>query len=325
MCAGVVHGVFRGEAGSKITGRADLPAGTGAYSRVMRWLRRSGVRLSALLFALSAVWWALPARADEGPWVTYPDDPIDLKQRRLANGLTVLLSENHEVPRIFGAVIVRAGGKNDPASATGIAHYLEHMLFKGTEALGTVDAARERPHLQRITALYERLRTTTDEEERAGLLAAIDRESQAAGKLAIPNELDRLLLEMGGTGVNAFTTPDITVYYNAFPARSVDRWLWLYAHRFQDPVFRLFPSELEAVYEEKNQSMDSFEPIAEVFLKHFFPTHPYGSQVVLGSVEHLKNPSLKEMYAFYRRYYVPGNMALALSGDFDAEAIWPVI
>lgn len=147
MCAGVVHGVFRGEAGSKITGRADLPAGTGAYSRVMRWLRRSGVRLSALLFALSAVWWALPARADEAPWVTYPDDPIDLKQRRLANGLTVLLSENHEVPRIFGAVIVRAGGKNDPASATGIAHYLEHMLFKGTEELGTVDAARERPHL----------------------------------------------------------------------------------------------------------------------------------------------------------------------------------
>ncbi|MCB9749288.1 MAG: insulinase family protein [Myxococcales bacterium] len=259
--------------------------------------------------------WAAPAAGD----------PIHVKRAVLDNGLTVLVSENHERPSVFGAVVVRAGGKHDPADATGIAHYLEHMLFKGTQALGTIDYEREAPHIARIEALYEQLRGTEDEAARAELRAEIERASQEAGRYAIPNELDHVLQELGSTGVNAFTSPDITVYHNTFPSSRTSKWLAVYGHRFQQPVFRLFQSELEAVYEEKNRSMDGFDPIAEEFLRHFFRAHPYGRQLVIGSVEHLKNPSLKEMRAFYERYYVPNNMALVLAGDVDAAAILPEI
>ncbi len=259
-----------------------------------------------------------------GTWTTYKDDPIAIQERRLSNGLTVLISSDHRSPRVFGAVVVKAGGKDDPETATGIAHYLEHMLFKGTEELGTADYSAERPHLERIEALYEALREAP-EGERPELLKAIDEAAQAAGRQAIPGEFDRVLQQLGSKRVNAFTTPDITVYYNEFPARSLPRWLFVYGHRFLRPVFRLFPSEIETVYEEKNRSMDDFDPIADVFLAAFFPDHPYGEKTVLGSVDHLKKPSLKAMYAFYRRHYRADNMALVLAGDVDADAIWPLI
>jgi zinc protease len=252
-------------------------------------------------------------------------DPIHVQERRLANGLTVLISEDPNLPRIFGAVVVRAGSKHDPAHATGIAHYLEHMLFKGTRELGTVDYTREAPHLLHLERLYERLRGAATDADREALLVEIDRAAREAGRYAIPGELDRALHDLGATGVNAFTTPDITVYHNELPPRSLEAWLALTAHRFRDPVFRLFPSELEAVYEEKNRAMDGLDPIADAFLARFFPGHPYGAQTTLGSVEHLKSPSLREMREFYRRHYVASNMALVLAGDLDAAAIWPII
>ncbi|MEZ4379837.1 MAG: insulinase family protein [Nannocystaceae bacterium] len=293
---------------------------------VRAWLRGVGLVAAVALAGSPAAARGEAAKpaAAASAWRTFAGDPIAVKERRLANGLTVLISENHEVPRVFGAVVVKAGGKDDPAAATGIAHYLEHMLFKGTKALGTADFERERPHLERIEALYEGLRDA-DDEGRAEILAAIDDAAQEAGSAAIPGELDRVLQELGSTRVNAFTTPDITVYYNELPARSLPGWLLVYGRRFVDPVFRLFPSELEAVYEEKNRSMDGFDPIADAFLAAFFPGHPYGTKTILGSVDHLKRPSIKAMYAFYRRHYRADNMALVLAGDVDAEAIWPLI
>ncbi|MBL4686572.1 MAG: insulinase family protein, partial [Nannocystaceae bacterium] len=256
----------------------------------------------------------------------FEDDPIGVVQMRLPNGLTVLLSENHERSEIFGAVVVRAGGKNDPAEHTGIAHYLEHMLFKGTDELGTIDYAQERPHLDEIERLYNEYAAARTDAARDRLQHAIDDAAQKAAKWAIPNELDHLLAELGGTEVNAFTTNDITAYYNLFPSSQLSTWLDIYAHRFEAPVFRLFPSELEAVYEEKNRSMDGFmEPAYEAFIRSLYPGHPYGEQPVLGTVEHLKRPSLTAMREFYERYYVASNMALVLSGDFEAASIAPMI
>ncbi len=296
-------------------------SGSSARRRTARVGRALGLMLITLVCSL-----ALPVRAWAGTWAAAAaGDPIGVKRTVLDNGLTVLISENHERPSVFGAVVVRAGGKNDPADATGIAHYLEHMLFKGTQTLGTVDYAGEAPYIERIEALYEQLRVTADEGERAALRGKIEQASQEAGRYAIPNELDHLLQELGSTGVNAFTSPDITVYHNTFPSSRTAKWLAVYGHRFQNPVFRLFQSELEAVYEEKNRSMDGFDPIAEEFLKHFFREHPYGRQMVIGTVEHLKNPSLKAMRSFYERYYVPNNMALVLSGDVVAEEVLPQI
>ena len=281
--------------------------------------------LLALALALLALLAPALARAAPPGWVTHPGDPLAVHERRLDNGLTVLVSVDPQLPRVFGAVVVRAGGRHDPQDATGAAHLLEHMLFKGTDALGVLDPVAERPHLERIEALYEELRAAPGDDARAAILAAIDREAQAAARHAIPGELDRILQDLGAVDVNAFTTPDITVYHSEFPARGLDRWLAVHAERFRAPVFRLFPSELESVYEEKNRAMDGLDPIADAFLARFFPGHPYGQQSVLGSAQHLRSPSLRALRDFHRRHYVAGNMALILVGDLDLGPLGPLL
>jgi zinc protease len=255
-----------------------------------------------------------------------PADPLQVRQLVLDNGLTVLLSENHERPEVFGAVVVRTGGKNDPLHQTGMAHYLEHMLFKGTTDFGTLDWEAERPLQEELERLYDELAAAPDDGARAAIQARISATVKKTYAYTVPNELDQILEEIGGTGVNAFTTYDETVYHNKFPASQIDSWLAIYAHRFEDPVFRLFPTELEAVYEEKNIAIDTtgYE-LFRRFMRGAFPQHPYGQNDILGEIEHLKRPPLRAMKAYFERYYVPGNMALVLSGDFDAEAIVPVI
>lgn len=252
----------------------------------------------------------------------YPvfEDPLKVKEYVLKNGLTVMLSENHNTPQVFGVIAVKAGGKNDPKEATGMAHYLEHMLFKGTKEMGTWNYEKEAVYLKEIEGLYEILGKTTDEKERANIQQKINEAAIKAGEFAIPNEMDRMLSEMGGTKVNAFTTEDFTAYFNEFPANKLEQWLQIYDHRFEEPVFRLFQSELETVYEEKNISMDSpFNYVFEEFSKNFWKNHPYGQQPIIGLTEHLKNPSLQKMYEYFNTYYVANNMVLALSGDFDTE------
>jgi zinc protease len=247
-------------------------------------------------------------------------DPLNVKQYVLDNGLTVLLTENHNEAKVFGVVAVKAGGKNDPKDATGMAHYLEHMLFKGTEEMGTWDYENEVVHLNEIKKLYEDLGNTLDSKERESIQLKINEASIKAGQYAIPNEMDRMLSEIGSSNVNAFTTEDYTAYINEFPSNKLEHWLKIYAHRFEKPVFRLFQSELETVYEEKNISMDSpFSVVFDEFNKNFWKKHPYGQQTIIGHTEHLKNPSLKKMYEYFETYYVANNMVLALSGDFNAD------
>lgn len=257
---------------------------------------------------------------------TQAQSSLEVKKFVLDNGFTVFLNEDPTAKEVYGAVVVKAGSKNDPASATGIAHYLEHLLFKGTTDLGTVDFSKEKPFLDSINYYYDRLGETKDEKERARLQMLINNQSVQAAKYALPTEFDKLIQSIGGTGLNAFTTPDMTVYHNAFPAHQVEKWLDLYSHRFQKPVFRSFQSELEVVYEEKNRSMDNFQvKLFELVNKNLFRHHPYGTQTTLGSVEHLKNPSLTKMYAFFNSYYVANNMALVLCGNFNAEEVMPLI
>lgn len=255
-----------------------------------------------------------------------PEPPIKVKEYELKNGLTVMLTENHDMPKIYGMVAVKAGGKNDPKDATGIAHYLEHMLFKGSETMGTIDFEKEKPLLDEITRLYEKLGQTKEEEERLKIQTDINEISKKAGEFAIANDLDGLLATIGATGVNAYTTEDYTAYHNTFPSSQLDKWLEIYSHRFEKPVFRLFQSELETVYEEKNRSMDdAFGQVFETLLENIYKNHPYGQQTVLGSVEHLKNPPMSKMYDYYNKYYVANNMVLILSGDFDTDSILPKI
>ena len=251
---------------------------------------------------------------------------IEVKTIILDNGLTVYLSEDHTKPEVFGAVIVKAGGKDDPKDATGMAHYQEHMLFKGTQKLGTTNWEKEKPHIDRTFELYDELGKTTDEEARKKIQLEINKESLEAAKYSIPNELSNIIKSMGGTRLNAGTGPDNTVFYNAFPPNQINRWIDLYAHRFINPVFRSFQAELEVVYEEKNMYSEMFfSPLLEEFNRNFFKKHPYGQQTLIGTVDDLKNPSLTKMYKFFQTHYVANNMALVIVGDFNTEEIIPQI
>ena len=252
--------------------------------------------------------------------------PIDVEVYQLDNGLTVILNEDHNLPQVFGSIMVRAGGKDDLKGATGMAHYMEHMLFKGTQELGTTNWEAEKPHIDSIFRLYDRLGRETDPEIRKNIQKDINAESLKANKYAIPGEMFNLLRNMGGTRVNAGTINDYTIFFNAFPSTQTERWLDFYSHRFENPVFRGFQAELEVVYEEKNMYSDNFAfSMIENFNKNFYRNHPYGQQTLIGTIEDLKNPSLTKMYDFYTTWYVPNNMALVLTGDFDKETIKPLI
>src|SRR5438094_1759154 len=245
-----------------------------------------------------------------------PKDPMAVQIYQLDNGLTVYLTENHETPRFEAQIAVRAGSKHDPAESTGLAHYLEHMLFKGTTRVGTLDYEKEKPHLDRITELYEKHFHETDPEKRKAIYAEINQESQLAAQFEIPNEMDKLYKAMGEQGLNAHTWHEETVYQVNLPRNRLEQWAILESERFQHPVFRLFQPELEIVYEEKNQTLDNKEAVIEFAVnKLLFKKHPYGQQTTIGEVEHLKNPSLKNMYEFFEKNYVPGNMAIVISGD----------
>lgn len=253
-------------------------------------------------------------------------EALKLVSFTLPNGFAVYINEDPHASEVYGAVAVRAGGKYDPKDATGMGHYLEHMLFKGTDRLGTYDYAKEKPLLDQIVKLYDELGNTKEEARRESIQKRINELSVEAAKYAVPNEMDRLLSRIGSKNVNAFTSQEAIVYYNSFPAHQIGPWLDLYAHRFQNPVFRLFQSELETVYEEKNRSMDNYGSVLfETFAKHFYKNHPYGQQTILGETEHLKNPSLSKMQAYYDAYYVPNNMALLLTGPISADEVRPMI
>lgn len=244
----------------------------------------------------------------------------------LPNGLKVFLQEDKTQPNAVGAIVVKGGSKCDPPEATGIAHYFEHMMFKGTDSIGTLDFVLEKQYLDSIEDQYERLATATDPLLRTQIQKKINELSLQAAQYAIPNEFDRLVSHFGGTGLNAFTSEDNIVYFNTFPGEKTPLWIELYAHRFINPVFRLFQSELETVYEEKNMYADfSFTAVQEKWQEVAHPNHPYGTQTILGSAEHLKNPSLSKMREYFDKYYVPSNMALVLTGYFDTEQILPLI
>jgi predicted Zn-dependent peptidase len=237
----------------------------------------------------------------------------------LANGLSVYLSENHEEPWVSCRIAVRAGAADEPAHATGLAHYLEHMLAnKGTRSLGTRDADAEQVHLARLRELYERLRELGDD-QRAALLAEIDAENQAANRWAIANELKQTYGLLGGQGLNAFTSHDRTVYVVDVPSNRLEAWAHLEGDRFREPVFRGFPTEIETIIEEKNRALDDpGRALAMAGSALLWNGHPYARDV-LGEVAHLLAPSIAATERFFATWYVPNNMAVILAGDLDPE------
>lgn len=252
---------------------------------------------------------------------TVPNDPLNVRIYKLENGLTIYLSVYKNAPRIQTYIATRAGSKNDPSDCTGLAHYLEHMLFKGTDVYGTKDFAKEKVELDKIEALYETYRKTKDDDQRKKIYHSIDSISGYASTFAIANEYDKMLSNLGAKGTNAYTWLEQTVYVNDIPSNQLDKWTTIEAERFRNPVLRLFHTELEAVYEEKNRSLDNNgDKSWDALFLGLFPHNTYGSQTTLGTIDHLKNPSLIEIKKYFNTYYVPNNMAICLSGDLDPDA-----
>ena len=258
---------------------------------------------------------------------------IKVETFHLSNGLKVIMCENHDQPKIYGSVVVHAGSKNEDLNATGVAHYFEHMMFKGTDRIGTTDWAKEKPYLDSISDLYDKIQATQDASRRHELQLEINRLNIEASKYAIPNETDVILQQMGCTGLNAGTNYDYTMYYNTLPSNQLENWMEVYAERFRNPVYRLFQGELEAVYEERNiYANEQTYAMQRTLFQECFGEHPY-SRDIIGFDEHLKNPQPSAMKRFYDKYYVASNMTLILVGDFNtAEAkkmaekyfsIWP--
>ena len=278
-----------------------------------------------LLMAMGAAILLL-ASCSQYKYETVAGDPLGTKIYTLDNGLKVYMSVNKETPRIQTYIAVKVGGKNDPSETTGLAHYFEHLMFKGSQNFGTSDYAAEKPLLDEIEALFEVYRNTEDEAERAALYHKIDSISYLASSYSIPNEYDKLMSLIGANGTNAYTSTDMTVYVEDIPSNQIENWARIEADRFMNPVIRGFHTELETVYEEKNMSLTrDFRKALESLDGMLFPDHPYGTQTVLGTQEHLKNPSITNIKNYHKTYYVPNNIAICLSGDFDPDEMVAVI
>ena len=253
----------------------------------------------------------------------------DMTQTRiytLENGLKVYLSVNKEQPRIQTYIAVRTGSKNDPAETTGLAHYLEHLMFKGTDKFGTNNPEAEAPLLDEIEARYEAYRKLTDPEARKQAYHEIDSVSQEAAKYFIPNEYDKLMAAIGAEGTNAYTSNDVTCYTENIPANEIENWAKIQADRFQNMIIRGFHTELEAVYEEYNIGLSQDQrKLYYTISKMLWPNHPYGTQTTIGTQEHLKNPSITNIKNYFKKWYVPNNVAICMSGDLDPDKTMEII
>ncbi len=257
---------------------------------------------------------------------TVAGDPMHARIYTLDNGLKVYMSVNRETPRLQTYIAVKTGSRNDPPETTGLAHYLEHLMFKGTTHFGSSNVTAEAPLLDTIECRFERYRHITDPLMRKKAYHEIDSISQLAARYNIPNEYDKLMASIGSQGSNAYTSEDVTCYVEDIPANEIDSWAKVQADRFKNMVIRGFHTELEAVYEEYNIGLGSDdEKQIQAMSKKLFPGHPYGTQSTIGTQEHLKNPSITNIKNYFHRYYVPNNVAICLAGDFDPDKTIAII
>ena len=244
-------------------------------------------------------------------------DPTGARIYTLDNGLKVYMIVNKDKPRIDAQIAVKVGSKNDPRETTGLAHYFEHLMFKGTKNFGTQNYELEEPMLNEIEQLFEVYRKTTDEAERKALYHRIDSISYEASKIAIPNEYDKMMSAIGGSGTNAYTSYDVTCYTENIPSNQIENWAKIQSDRFQNYVLRGFHTELETIYEEFNMyaSRDNSKNRNAVF-EGLFENHPYNTEII-GLPSHIKNPSITNIKKYHDEWYVPNNMAVVMVGDFN--------
>ena len=252
-------------------------------------------------------------------------DAQELKSFKLPNGLSVFIWEDPSAPDIFGMVTVKAGGKDDPEKYTGLAHYLEHLMFKGNDKIGSLDWEKEKPFYEQIIAKYDEYAEAADPAKKEAISAEINQLTIESAKYSLIGDFMKLTQSMGGEDLNAGTSYDYTSYFNSFPPGEIYKWLELNSERLLNPVFRSFQPELETVYEEYNRIQDQqTSRESEFLLSTIFAGHPYARPLV-GLPEHLKNPQLSQLIKFYNDWYVADNMALILAGNVNTNQVLPII
>ena len=282
--------------------------------------------MKKLFMILGLVVLGMGAQAKDYKFTTVEGDMMKTRIYTLDNALKVYLSVNPEKPRIQTYIAVRTGSKNDPAETTGLAHYLEHLMFKGTKQFGTNNPAAEAPLLAEIEARYEAYRKLTDPEARKQAYHGIDSVSQVAAQYFIPNEYDKLMAAIGAEGTNAYTSNDVTCYTEDIPSNEIENWAKIQSDRFQNMVIRGFHTELEAVYEEYNIGLSQDQrKLFYTISKMLWPNHPYGLQTTIGTQEHLKNPSITNIKNYFNKWYRPNNVAICMAGDFDPDKTIAII
>lgn len=301
--------------------------------RRLKPLRVAALFLTALLLAWSNS--PLPALAQaQSPAMPqtvqsiqpYLDRVIQqVTEFKLDNGMKFIVLERHQAPVVSFLTYADVGGADEPDGKTGVAHFLEHLAFKGTTRIGTVDYGAEKPLLERLDQLSEQIRaaTQTGQKEKEKQLRAEFAEVEAqANQLVKQNEMGRIVEQAGGVGLNATTSADATRYFFSFPSNKLELWMSLESERFLDPVFREFYKEQDVILEERRLRTDN-SPIGqmvEAFLDTAFQVHPY-RRPVIGYDQDIRGLTRQDVQEFFETHYTPNNLTIAIVGDVNPAEV----
>ena len=247
-----------------------------------------------------------------------------VQEHHLDNGATVLLVERHNSPTVAAYISFRVGAANETSQERGVAHLLEHMLFKGTKTLGTKNYPAEKQLLQEIKTVGQKidalkLNANADPEQMKTLRDQLTQLQAEESKLVVKNEFSRIYGENGGVGYNAYTGKDSTTYLINLPANKLELWAAIESDRLQNAVFREFYTERDVVHEERRRSYESSPDgmMYETLLATAYKVHPYRNPVI-GWNSDIESLDPDQIRSFFDKYYTPVNMVITLVGDFES-------
>ncbi|MEO0396699.1 MAG: pitrilysin family protein [Cyanobacteria bacterium P01_A01_bin.137] len=249
----------------------------------------------------------------------------DVSEFTLDNGMKFIVLERHQAPVVSMMLYAKVGAVNEADGHTGVAHYLEHLAFKGTTKIGTKDYQAEAPLLQEMDVVFDQLMAAEqagDEENVVALRSQFETLQAQASDYVEQNKFGQIIEQSGGRGLNATTSADATRYFYSLPSNKLELWMSLESARFLDPVFREFYKEKEVILEERRMRVDNspIGQIVEKFLEVAFDQHPY-RRPVIGYQEDLRTATREDIAQFFDAYYGPSNLIAAVVGDVDPNNV----
>ena len=297
--------------------------------RANRW----GIKVSCWI-ATIALWWnytglsvlAAPQTNQQSSVAPYINRVVEqISEFTLDNGLKFIVLENHEAPVVSFVTYADVGGVDEPDGQTGVAHFLEHLAFKGTKQIGTTNYRAEAKQLDKLDEIFAQIKqaqSSGDKEKLAQLSEKFLATQTAASKYVQQNKFGEIVDTAGGVGLNAATSADYTNYFYSFPANKLELWMSLESERFLEPVFREFYKEKQVILEERRMRTDN-SPIGkmiEEFLDTTYTSHPY-KRPVIGYNEDINGLTRENVAKFFQAYYSPQNLTIAIAGDVYPEEV----